>query len=116
MSDWQEQRRRQDEARRAEVRALPALQVRHRAAIAAVHEGDVRALDHDLGGPWERWGVNDGGRADRISKVGDYPAHVRPGSGGHRLPQAGGSAACRPGPGQQWDNEIQLDSAGLDGT
>jgi hypothetical protein len=42
VSDWQEQRRRQDEARRAEVRALPALQVRHRAAIAAVHEGDVR--------------------------------------------------------------------------
>jgi hypothetical protein len=42
VSDWQEQRRRQDTARRAEVMALPALQVCHRAAIAAVHDGDVR--------------------------------------------------------------------------
>ena len=26
------------------------------------------------------------------------------------------SAAARPGPGRQWENEMQLDSAGLDGT
>ena len=68
------------------------------------------------GSPGNLWrGVNDG-RADRISKVGQYPAHVRPGEYGHRLRQAGGLAACRPRPWQQWDNETQLDSAGLDGT
>jgi len=38
------------------------------------------------------------------------------GIGGHRLRQAGGSAACPAGPGRRWDNEMQQDSAGLDGT
>ena len=32
-----------------------------------------------------------------FSKVGQYPAHVRPGEYGHRLLQAGGSAACPAG-------------------
>jgi len=41
VADWQEQHRRQQEARRAAVMALPSLQVRHAAAIAAVREGDV---------------------------------------------------------------------------
>jgi hypothetical protein len=40
--------------------------------------------------------VNDG-RADRISRVGQYPAHVRPGEYGHRRRRAGGSAACSAG-------------------
>jgi len=43
-------------------------------------------------------GVNDG-RADRIPEVGQYPAHARPEEHGHRLRQAGGSAAW-PGPGR----------------
>ena len=59
--------------------------------------------------------VNDG-RADRISRVGQYPAYVRPGKYGHRRRRAGGSAACRPGPDGSRDGETQLDSAGLDGT
>ena len=41
---------------------------------------------------------------------------ARPGEYGHRLRQAGGLAACPAGPGRQWDDEMQLDSAGRDGT
>ena len=50
-------------------------------------------------------GVKDG-RADRISRVGQYPAHARPRKYGHRLRQAGGSAACPAGSRtavRQWD-------------
>jgi len=61
-------------------------------------------------------GVNDG-RADRISKVGHYPAHVRRGE--WRASAAAGrwlSGVPSRVPGQQRDNEMQQDSAGLDGT
>jgi hypothetical protein len=61
-------------------------------------------------------GVNDG-RADRISKVGQYPAHVRPGGvAGIGCGRPLAQRRARPGPGRQWDNEMQQDSAGLDGT
>jgi hypothetical protein len=72
----------------------------------------VRAVDEILG----THSVNDG-RADRISKVGHYPAYVRSGGvAGIGCGRLVAQRRARPGLGQQWDNEMQLDSAGLDGT
>lgn len=42
MSDWLEEQRQRDEARRAAVMALPTLKVRHHAVITAARPGDVR--------------------------------------------------------------------------
>jgi hypothetical protein len=59
-------------------------------------------------------GVNDG-RADRISRVGHYPAHVRPGGvAGIGCGRPVAQRRARPGPGRQWDNEMQLDLMGHD--
>ena len=41
MSDWQEQRRRRDQARRDEVMGLPVLPARHRGVVEG-QDGDVR--------------------------------------------------------------------------
>jgi hypothetical protein len=41
MSDWRDQQRRRDRARREEVMRLPVLQVRHHGVIGG-HDGDVR--------------------------------------------------------------------------
>ena len=86
---------------------LPATMAGPRGPVLPCRSRDRRGI---FGGS-----VNDG-RADRISKGGQYPAYVlRPGEYGHRLRQAGGSAACPAGSRRRWDGEMQLDSADLMG-
>jgi hypothetical protein len=57
--------------------------------------------------------VNDGG-ADRISKVGPYPSHVRPGSMGIGCGRPVSSAACPARSRTALANEMQLDLTGHD--
>jgi hypothetical protein len=77
-----------------------------------------RACERTVAGPpgnlWR--GVKDG-RADRISRVGQYlTAHVRPGEYRQRLRQTGGSAVCPAGSRTAVGRRDAAGSAGFDGT